>query len=169
MKLDFHRLRQDEIARAAQLTQKTNQFNLTTRRLTEAEMAALLQDGLVRVWMAALRDRFGDYGRIGLAVARLAPPRSATIETFLMSCRVMGRGIDDAILSGVEQALADEGVTEIFASYRATAKNAPVRDFWERKGYIREKITSDGSVWVLRSPFEKRNTPCVCRDAPDER
>jgi FkbH-like protein len=160
MELDFHRLRRDEIARAAQLTQKTNQFNLTTRRYTEAEMAALLQDGLVRVWMAALRDRFGDYGRIGLAVARLVPPRSASIETFLMSCRVMGRGVDDAILSGVEQALAAEGVTEIFGLYRATTKNAPVRDFWERKGYVKvqEKLTSEGSVWVLRSPFEKRNT-----------
>ena len=111
--------------------------------------------------MAALRDRFGDYGRIGLAVARLNSPRSAVIETFLMSCRVMGRGVEDAILSGVEQALAAEGVTTIFGEYRAAARNEPVRDFWERKGYAQAEVNPAGSVWVLRSPFEKRNTPCV--------
>jgi FkbH-like protein len=165
MKLDLHRLRQNEVARAAQLTQKTNQFNLTTRRCTEAEVAAMLQDELVRVWTASLRDRFGDYGTIGLVIARLAPPHDATIETFLMSCRAMGRGVEDAILSGVEQALAGEGVTAIFGEYRATPKNDPVRDFWKQKGYVQEKLTPAGSLWVLRAPFEKRNSPCDCRNA----
>ncbi|MDR2175338.1 MAG: HAD-IIIC family phosphatase [Synergistaceae bacterium] len=158
MVLDLHPLRRDEIARAAQLTQKTNQFNLTVRRYTEAEIAAMLQDASVRIWMAALRDRFGDYGRIGLAAARLSPTRSAVIGTFLMSCRVMGRGVDDAILSGVEQALAGEGVTAIFGEYRAAARNDPVRGFWEEKGYAQAEVTPEGSLWVLRAPFEKRNT-----------
>jgi predicted enzyme involved in methoxymalonyl-ACP biosynthesis len=83
------------------------------------------------------------------------------IETFLMSCRVMGRGVDDAILSGVEQALAAEGVTAIFGEYRAAPRNDPVRDFWEQKGYARTEADSAGSVWVLRSPFMERDTPCV--------
>jgi FkbH-like protein len=136
MKLDLHRLRPDEIARASQLSQKTNQFNLTTKRCTEADMTAALGDPRARVWMAALRDRFGDYGRIALVSARLTPSDSrAAIDSFLMSCRVMGRGVEEAILSGVERALAGEGVTEIRGEYRWTAKNASVRDFWARMGY----------------------------------
>jgi predicted enzyme involved in methoxymalonyl-ACP biosynthesis len=120
--------------------------------------------------MAELRDRFGDYGRICLVIARLDAPRAAntatiaTIETFLMSCRVMGRGVEDAVLGGVEQALASEGVTAVRGEYRPTAKNEPVRDFWDKMGYM-QKTPEEGvlaedalRVWVLRSPFRERRT-----------
>ncbi|MDR2523038.1 MAG: HAD-IIIC family phosphatase [Synergistaceae bacterium] len=151
MKLDLHRLRQDEIPRAAQLSQKTNQFNLTTRRCTEAGLAALMEDKNVRIWMAGLRDRFGDYGRVCLVAARLTGS-SAAVETFLMSCRVMGRDVENAVLGGVERALAAEGVTEIHGSYRETKKNEPVRDFWTKMGYKPE-----GDAWVSRAPFVERS------------
>jgi FkbH-like protein len=159
MRLDLHRLQPDEIARASQLTQKTNQFNLTTKRYTEAEMAAVRGDARMRIWMAALSDRFGDYGRIALVIARLDPSPSsgALIDSFLMSCRVMGRGVEDAILSGVERALAGEGVTAIRGEYRRTAKNEPVRDFWARMGYEPES-GSGGNTWVRRAPFQERST-----------
>ncbi|MDR1622766.1 MAG: HAD-IIIC family phosphatase [Synergistaceae bacterium] len=167
MKLDLHRLREDEVPRAAQLTQKTNQFNLTTRRYTEADMAAMVNDGSARVWMAALADRFGDYGRTCLLIAHLDAPKeisdathelAATIDTFLMSCRVMGRGVEDAVLGCVERSLADEGVTAIRGEYRETNKNEPVREFWDKMGYELETEVPGGSVWILRAPFNERRT-----------
>jgi FkbH-like protein len=167
MKLSFYRLGPDHaegIARAAQLTQKTNQFNLTTRRYTETDVAAMVNDGRVRVWMAELSDRFGDYGRICLAIARLNAPDArgaffaATIETFLMSCRVMGRGVEDAVLGCMERSLAAEGVTAIRGEYRETNKNEPVREFWNKMGYEPETDAPGESTWILRSPFNERRT-----------
>lgn len=158
MKLELHRLREEEVARAAQLTQKTNQFNLTTKRYTEGEVAAMLRDAETRVWMAELKDRFGDYGRICLAIARL-DAAGAEVDTFLMSCRVMGRGVEDSVLSGIERELAAEGVAAIRGRYVETAKNAPVRDFWSRMGYLPE-----GEHWVLRAPFTERKT-WICRNS----
>ncbi|MDR3231944.1 MAG: HAD-IIIC family phosphatase [Synergistaceae bacterium] len=165
MKLDLHRLREDEIARAAQLTQKTNQFNLTTQRYTEADLAAMHGSPDLRVWMAALRDRFGDYGRICLVIVRLEPRgvlppnvgHTAEVDTFLMSCRVMGRGVEDAVLSGIEEELTAEGVTTLRGRYAETTKNTPVRDFWRKMGY-----TPDGDSWVSHAPFMERRTR-ICR------
>ncbi|MDR1377173.1 MAG: HAD-IIIC family phosphatase, partial [Synergistaceae bacterium] len=160
MKLNFYRLgpgNAEEIARAAQLTQKTNQFNLTTRRYTEADVTAMVNDRRVRVWVAELSDRFGDYGRICLAIARLNAPE-AVIDTFLMSCRVMGRGVEDAVLGCVERALAAEGAAAIRGEYRETNKNEPVREFWNKMGYEPETDAPGGSTWILRSPFNERRT-----------
>ncbi|MDR2178735.1 MAG: HAD-IIIC family phosphatase [Synergistaceae bacterium] len=165
MKLNVYRLgldRAEEIARAAQLTQKTNQFNLTTRRYTEADIAAMIRDGRTRVWMAELRDRFGDYGRICLVIARLSDgpgEPAATIDTFLMSCRVMGRGVEDAVLGCVERSLAGEGVTAIRGEYRETNKNEPVREFWDKMGYeLETNVPGEGVLWILRAPFNERRT-----------
>ena len=162
MKLNFYRLGPDaeEIPRAAQLTQKTNQFNVTARRYTEAEVAAMTHDGRFRVWMAELRDRFGDYGRICLVIARLNVPEAdeATIDTFLMSCRVMGRQVEDAVLGCVERSLAEEGVTTLRGEYRKTNKNEPIRDFWDKMGYRLEADASEGSIWILRAPFNGRRS-----------
>jgi FkbH-like protein len=168
MKLNFYRLgpHAEEIPRAAQLTQKTNQFNLTTRRYTEADIAAMAGDGQIRVWMAELSDRFGDYGRICLVIARLSVSEApgadngltAAIDTFLMSCRVMGRGVEDAVLGCVERSLAGEGVAAIRGEYRKTNNNEPVREFWDKMGYELETNVSGGSIWILCAPFDERRT-----------
>jgi FkbH-like protein len=159
MKLNLHSLREDEITRAAQLTQKTNQFNLTTKRYTEADMAALAKDASVRAWMGELSDKFGDYGRICLVIARLDPetPSQATVDTFLMSCRIMGRGVEEAVTTMVERSLFAEGVTTLRGLYTPTAKNEPVREFWNKMGYVKED-GSEGGVWIARAPFSERKT-----------
>jgi FkbH-like protein len=166
MTLDFHRLRNEEVGRAAQLTQKTNQFNLTTKRRTEADITALLNDADARVWMAELRDRFGDYGRIALVIVRLeAKPLGleslAVVENFLMSCRVMGRGAEEAILSGVERVLAAVGVTARRGWYLPTEKNGPVREFWDKMGYVLEgelEREKTEQTWIRHAPFPERRT-----------
>ena len=162
MKLDLHLLREDEAPRAAQLCAKTNQFNLTTRRYTEADLLAMLRDEARRVWIASLRDRYGDYGRIALAIAEISgtgDTKSAFFDTFLMSCRAMGRGVEGAVLAWIEELLGSEGVTTLNGRYVPTAKNGPVRDFWERMGYA-----ENGELWSRVAPFPERRS-FVCRNS----
>ena len=162
MKLDLHLLREDEAPRAAQLCAKTNQFNLTTRRYTEADLLAMLRKEACRIWIASLRDRYGDYGRIALAIAEISgtgDTKSALFDTFLMSCRAMGRGVEGAVLAWIEELLASEGVTTLNGRYVPTAKNGPVRDFWERMGYA-----ENGELWSQKAPFPERRS-FVCRNS----
>ncbi|MBQ7264289.1 MAG: HAD-IIIC family phosphatase [Synergistaceae bacterium] len=159
MRLDLHALRDDEVPRAAQLCAKTNQFNLTTRRHDEAALRGMMGDGRHALWIASLKDRFGDYGRIALIVAEWDGKDRATFDTFLMSCRAMGRGVEAAALSAVEADLALRGVTCLTGRYVPTAKNDPVKDFWRDMGYARDD--EEGETWTLHAPFPERRT-CVC-------
>lgn len=161
MKMDIHRLLPDEVGRAAQLTQKTNQFNLTTRRYSESDLLTLLKQPHTRIWMADLKDRFGEYGKICLVIVKIKEEnkiQKAFFDTFLMSCRVMGRGVEATVLSIVEQELAKEGVQHFYGEYIPTAKNTPVKDFWSKMGY-----TSEEKLWVLNPPFQERRS-FVCPD-----
>lgn len=115
------------VARLAQLTQRTNQWNLNTRRRTETEVAGLLEDPRLRVRLIAASDRFGSYGIVGLLVVELDKPR-ANVETLLLSCRALGRGVEQAVLFGLRAICEAEGVTDITAGYRPTDRNAPIRD-----------------------------------------
>jgi FkbH-like protein len=148
MTLSVEGLTGQNIPRAAQLTQKTNQFNLTARRLTEAEMHTIADDASSRAYIGQLSDRFGDYGKIALCLARISG-KTAGIEIFLMSCRVMGRGVESAFLQFVERDLSEAGVTSITSEYVPTLKNSVVRDFWNSMGY-EETGGSDGTVRYIR-------------------
>ena len=123
------------VPRIAQLTQKTNQFNLTTRRYTEAEIEAAVAAGDARVWAFALRDAFGDSGLVGVAVGRLAEPQVLELEAFLMSCRVIGRKAEEAFLTRLLLQAAEAGATTARADYFPTPKNGLVADFWTRNGF----------------------------------
>ncbi|MBQ9565464.1 MAG: HAD family hydrolase [Synergistaceae bacterium] len=160
MRLDLHLLKEDEVPRAAQLCAKTNQFNLTTRRYDEAELRALMQDERWRLWIASLSDRYGDYGRIALVIAEVEG-QGAAIDTFLMSCRAMGRGVETEILSWVEELLATGGVGTLEGRYLPTPKNAPVKDFWRSMGYAQ-----NGERWIREAPFPLRKTHVTrCADS----
>lgn len=122
-----------DLPRLAQLSQKTNQFNLTTRRYTEEELRALQKEGALLI-AAEAKDRFGAYGTIALMILR---PKEKVMElaTFLMSCRAMGRGIEYALLSyGLEQA-AKAGYHAVMGQYLPTAKNTPAKDFLKEAGF----------------------------------
>ncbi|MDR1514747.1 MAG: HAD-IIIC family phosphatase [Synergistaceae bacterium] len=148
MTLSIEGLSRSNISRASQLTQKTNQFNLTSIRYSEAQMKEMAADPSIKCCIGELRDRFGEYGNIALCVARLSgePHKTASIDVFLMSCRVMGRGVESAFLSAIEQDLRDAGVSEIEALYQPTGKNEAVRDFWEKMGYLVTGRTENGGV-----------------------
>jgi len=117
------------LARLAQLTQKTNQFNLTTRRYSEKQVQEFMDSGEWLVADFSLADIFGDSGIVGLAIARFDGPKEAEIDTFLMSCRVIGRQAESAFLNALLTELATRGISIVRASYIETAKNSLVNRF----------------------------------------
>lgn len=115
------------IARAAQLTQKTNQFNLTTKRYQEADISRIIKRGDL-VMTGEVSDTFGAYGVVLLGVATLKK-KEATLDTFLMSCRVMGRGVEEAFFEHIMRLLHAHGVEAVRASFIPTPKNDPISNF----------------------------------------
>jgi FkbH-like protein len=131
LRLDARR----NIPRLAQLTQKTNQFNLTTRRYDESQVAAFVEAPDWLVLDFSLADVYGDSGIVGLALARLLQDGEAELDTFLMSCRVIGRCAEDAFMLGLLQQLQARGVRRLSARYIPTPKNVLVKDLLPRLGF----------------------------------
>lgn len=124
------------IQRLAQLTQKTNQFNLTTRRYDEQQIAAFMTAPDWLVLDFSLADVFGDAGIVGLALVHLAGAQRAELDSFMMSCRVIGRCAEDAFMHGLLRELQARGITHLHASYKPTPKNVLVQDFLPRVGFV---------------------------------
>jgi FkbH-like protein len=134
-------------SRITQLINKTNQFNLTTRRYTEAEVAEVESRGDRIGLQARLSDRFGDLGMIGVIICHLEDSEegpTARIDTWLMSCRVLGRKVEEAMFTALSAALRSKGVTDVSAEYRPTAKNHMVRDHFDRLGLTLLGEDADG-------------------------
>ncbi|HZU25146.1 MAG TPA: HAD-IIIC family phosphatase [Bryobacteraceae bacterium] len=132
------------LARVAQLTNKTNQFNLTTRRYNEEQIRRLVADP--NGWTAAfhLADRMGDYGIVGvlLCVPDGAPDRWE-IDTWLMSCRALGRQMEKYMFDRLIESAQSRGIREIRGVYRRTAKNGIVADLYEQLGFLRAGGAAD--------------------------
>ena len=122
------------IARVAQLTQKTNQFNLTTRRYSEQEIAVKAADAHWRVDTLTASDRFGDYGLVGVVITNRSGD-VCEIDSFLLSCRIIGRSIETALLSYVAREAASGGMRTLRGWYLPTRKNAPAKDFYSKHGF----------------------------------
>lgn len=136
------------LTRVAQLTQKTNQFNLTTRRYTEQQIAEMAAGGDWRVYSLRARDRFGDNGLVGVAITRFE--RSfCEIDSFLMSCRVVGRAIETAFLSHVAAEALHRGARHLRGWYLPTKKNDMVKDFYKSHGFQPIDEREKGSLWEL--------------------
>jgi FkbH-like protein len=126
-----------DLGRLAQLTQKTNQFNLSLRRRTVEAIKAL--DSSHRLFVLNARDRFGDYGQIGCCILhRDEGPQSLVIDTFLLSCRVLGRGVEHAFLFGVAEVARRVGAGEIVAPLVEGPRNAPALAFFDKTSFRRE-------------------------------
>ncbi len=122
------------IARVAQLTQKTNQFNLTTRRYSEQEIANKAADAQWRICALSAADRFGDYGLVGVAITSRSGD-VCEIDSFLLSCRIIGRSVESAFLSYLARQAASEGMRWLRGWYLPTRKNAPCKDFYQKHGF----------------------------------
>lgn len=131
------------LKRLAQLTQKTNQFNLTTRRYEESQVQAMIERPDWTVAHFDLTDRFGHSGIVGLALVDRTAMPTARLDTFLMSCRVIGREAEAAFLNAVMHRLADIGCRVLLAEYLPTPKNGLAKAFLAAQGFV-----SDGEgVW----------------------
>jgi len=117
------------LPRLTQLTQKTNQFTLTTRRYNEQQMQDFIRSDDWLVADFSLSDVFGDSGIVGLALIHILSPQLAELDSFLMSCRVIGREAESAFLHSLLRHLAELGVREVVASYVPTPKNVLVQEF----------------------------------------
>jgi FkbH-like protein len=155
---DFHRSLQMRVeiapltpatmARAAQLTQKTNQFNMTTRRYTEQQMAAFASDPRSVVLTAGVKDRFGDQGIVGLVIVETSEV-VWMLDTFLLSCRVIGRAVETAFLATIVQEARSAGAVHLRGSFMPTPKNAPAAGVYEAHGFRRRAEEHGTTEWEL--------------------
>ena len=137
--------------RIVQLINKTNQFNLTTRRILDSEVAALIADPRALTLQIRLLDRFGDNGVIAIVIGRmLAPDRDMLIDTWLMSCRVLGRQVEEATLNLIAAEAQRLSAARLVGEYRPTAKNGMVREHYPKLGFAPLSEMPGGSTrWVL--------------------
>jgi len=143
------------IPRIAQLTLKTNQFNLTTRRYQEEDVETLAQDHTKLIGCAQTQDKFGDNGITGVYIVnKNHEDKEWFIDTFLLSCRVMGRGIEDAMMGYILSKAKEEGVIKVKAEFIPTKKNKPCEQLLPNFGFKKE-----GEQWVYtyKVPIKQTN------------
>jgi FkbH-like protein len=130
-----------DLPRIAQLTQKTNQFNLTTKRYSEADIKRYMEAMDVDVFSLRLRDKFGDSGLVGVCIMRYIQQK-ATIDTMLLSCRVLGRGVEDFLVVQALGLARQRGCDEVVGEFYPSAKNAQVKDFYPKQGFKPLSVSS---------------------------
>lgn len=151
MEVSLRPIDEKTVTRASQLTQKTNQFNTTTRRLNEAELLRRQADPDWLVATCAVRDRFGDNGIVGLVMAKHGGG-VVDIDTLLLSCRVIGRTIETALLAHVCEWARKVRARAITGLVVPTPKNEPVRDVYERHKFTAVGEGGEGAtLWQLET------------------
>lgn len=124
------------IPRIAQLTQKTNQMNVTTRRYTETDIGAMAEKENMAVFSVAAKDRFGDNGIVGVFILDVAGD-DCRIDTLLLSCRVIGRHIERAMIDVIADVARSKGATALIGEFLPTPRNKPAEGLFERLGFER--------------------------------
>jgi len=153
----------ETLGRVAQLTLRTNQFNTTTMRRSEAELQTLLSSGSIRCITVAAKDRFGDYGNVG-AVLYSLQPAALMVESFLLSCRALGRGVEHHIVRHLGAIAEQHGRPEVHFQFRPTPRNIPALQFLESLPATREKsegtemfrLTSSAAEQLVYQPLNYR-------------
>lgn len=149
------------LARAQQLFARTNQFNLTTRRYSLADLQKVTGDRGARLLMIRAQDRFGDLGWVGVVLLRAVGEPRADIDSFALSCRVMGRGIETAILNHVQSwCFSCPACEAITASYVPTRKNVAVESLYEQHGFEVVERHPDGAKRYLLPRAAASPRPC---------
>lgn len=145
----FRNFRPQDLGRIAQLLQRSNQFNLTTRRYSEAQCAALMSDDAAYAFTVTVQDRFGDFGLVNIVILRKLHP-VLEIDAFLMSCRVLQRGVEQYAMNKVFEYARRHGFDLVRGRYIPTAKNGMVAAFFEQFGFARVAASeAEGSTWEL--------------------
>ncbi|MEZ5680500.1 MAG: HAD family hydrolase [Erythrobacter sp.] len=132
-------------SRITQLINKSNQFNLTTRRYGEEDVRRMEDDPGLMGWQVRLGDKFAEHGMIGVVIVR-KDGAVWDIDTWLQSCRVLERGVEQCVMNNLFEAAAEAGVETIHATYIPTDRNGMVADFYTRLGFEVAAENEDGSV-----------------------
>jgi FkbH-like protein len=152
------------LQRVVQLGNKTNQFNLRTARYTESQMLAIMQSAGVLTLQLRLIDCFGDSGIIGIVIGVLSG-KSLRLDAWLMSCRVLGRRIEEATMNLIVEEARKLGASELLGEYLPTKKNGMVRDLYSSLGFLQAAPREDGSsLWLLQlSDYVAFDAPITLR------
>ncbi len=138
-----------QLTRMSQLTQRTNQFNLSTIRRSEQDLLALEKSPEYTLWSIEVEDTFGQYGQVGLIISQQVG-KQLYLDTFLLSCRVLGRNVEEAILLGLKRYAHDVSLTDgLTAEFRPTDRNQPILDFMERTGWALQEKRDTGHLYHL--------------------
>lgn len=137
------------LARVAQLTQKTNQFNLTTIRYTEGQIRTFADATDSDVFYIRVTDRVADLGIVGVGILRYQGD-TAIIDSLLMSCRALGRGVENALAAFLVNTAQANGCSRILGSYQVTKKNTQVAEFFGKQGFQCIRLDQKGSDWERR-------------------
>lgn len=137
------------LGRVAQLTRKTNQFNVTTKRYSEQELHALAARPDWQIWTVEVSDRFGDNGLVGVAITH-SENSVCEIDTLLLSCRVIGRTVETAILAHLLAQAQQQGMRQVLGVFLPTKKNAPAAGLFRDHGFTRQ---DDRWIFDLTQPL----------------
>ncbi len=149
LRVDIAAVDADSMGRVVQLLAKTNQFNLTTRRHDDATIRRQVASGAWRVYTMRVADRFGDFGLTGVAIAEPGPERWH-LESFLMSCRVIGKSVETALLARIAADARVAGATTLSAEFVDSGRNQVASTFLSQHGFV---VGSDGR-WMR--PLDER-------------
>ena len=169
LKMDLRLMDREELARVAQLTQRTNQFNLSTIRRTEEEIEALRSGLGTECRVIEASDRFGEYGIVGVLITQ-ADQVTMSFDTFLLSCRALGRGIEDTILDELGKYCRAKDIQVLEADFYPTAKNQPMLEFLKKTGWEKIETTAKYIKFrldVAEIPAQKGFVDCDNGGAPN--
>ncbi|MEZ0372727.1 MAG: HAD-IIIC family phosphatase, partial [Candidatus Sericytochromatia bacterium] len=151
LQLSFRRIAPAQFERVAQLTQRSNQFNLSTRRRSVSELRTLLQQPDTAGFAIEVADRFGAYGLVGVVIGQTRE-QAFWLDSFLLSCRVLGRGVETGILSCLKKFLQEQNLTVLEADFVPSGRNQPFGDFLVAAGWKQIELVTDPSrtqTWYL--------------------
>jgi FkbH-like protein len=147
----FSRFEPQNLSRIAQLIQRSNQFNLTTRRYSESQCEAVMRDEAgFFPFSITVQDRFGDFGLVNVVILRKRPTL-LEIDLFLMSCRVLQRGVEQFAMNKIFGYARQFGFDSVLGRYIPTAKNVMVKDFFQQFGFDRSAADAQGTEWRLET------------------
>ncbi len=136
--------------RVAQLTQRTNQFNATTIRRSEAEISRLIADGQLKAAVVHVSDKFGDYGLVGLLLYTLTEA-ALQVDTFILSCRALGRGVEQSMARFLAEEAQAANVASVVIAFSETARNKPVYAFLESVASHQKTSVDQGTIYTYQT------------------
>jgi len=162
MKITFAPFNTVGRSRISQLINKSNQFNLTTRRYTEIEVAELEADPDAFTLQVRLEDKFGDNGMISVVICRKSDPKTWDIDTWLMSCRVLGRQVENMVLRELILQGRERDIAQLTGAWLPTEKNGLVREHYSKLGFTKTgELPSGATRWELSTDQVPSAAPMI--------